>query len=55
MQLLIKLLKEEYSLDNEIFLSITVYPHLLNSFPRFITYLPYSLLIKPKLKTSLVL
>jgi hypothetical protein len=41
------------SLDNEIFLSITVYPHLLNSFPRFITYLPYSLLIKPKLKKYL--
>ena len=30
-------------------LSITVYPHLLNNWPYFISYLPYKLIIKPKL------
>lgn len=30
-------------------LSISVYPHLLSNFPRFFSYLPYKLIIKPKL------
>ena len=30
-------------------LSITVYPHLLSKFPKIISYLPFKLIIKPKL------
>ena len=30
-------------------LSITVYPHLLSNWPKFISFLPYKLIIKPKL------
>ena len=41
------------TLNNETFLSITVHPHLLNSVPRFVSYFPYSLFIKPKLKKYL--
>ena len=30
-------------------LSITVYPHLLSKYPKIISYLPFKLIIKPKL------
>lgn len=30
-------------------LSITVYPHLLSNWPNFISYIPYQLIIKPRL------
>ena len=39
--------------NNSVFLSITVYPYLLNSWPRLISYFPYILFIKPVLKKYL--
>ena len=39
--------------NNSVFLSITVYPYLLNSWPRLISYFPYILFIKPALKKYL--
>ena len=34
-------------------LSITVYPHLLSNYPKIISYLPFKLIIKPKLNNYL--
>ena len=39
--------------NNSVFLSITVYSYLLNSWPRLISYFPYILFIKPVLKKYL--
>ena len=39
--------------ENNIFLSITIYPHFLANTPRFFSFLPYKLLIRPKLTTYL--
>ena len=35
--------------DTTCTLSITVYPHLLSKYPKIISYLPFKLIIKPKL------
>ena len=38
---------------NQTFLSITVYPHLLNNWPKVFSFLPYLIFIKPILKSYL--
>ena len=39
--------------DNLTYLSITVYPHLLNNWPKLFSFIPYAILIKPLLKNYL--
>ena len=39
--------------ENKTFLSITIYPHFLANTPRFFSFLPYELLIRPKLTSYL--
>ena len=41
------------SKENKTFLSITIYPHFLANTPRFFSFLPYELLIRPKLTSYL--
>jgi hypothetical protein len=48
-----KVIWEISSDENNIFLSITIYPHFLANTPRFFSFLPYKLLIRPKLTTYL--
>ena len=38
---------------NQTFLSITVYPHLLNNWPKVFSFFPYLIFIKPILKSYL--
>jgi hypothetical protein len=48
-----KVLWEISSDENNTFLSITIYPHFLANAPRFFSFLPYELLIRPKLTSYL--
>ena len=48
-----KVIWEISSDENNIFLSITIYPHFLANTARFFSFLPYKLLIRPKLTTYL--
>ena len=48
-----KVIWEISSKENKTFLSITIYPHLLANTPRFFSFLPYELLIRPKLTSYL--
>jgi hypothetical protein len=48
-----KVIWEISSKENKTFLSITIYPHFLANTPRFFSFLPYELLIRPKLTSYL--
>ena len=48
-----KVIWEISSEENKTFLSITIYPHFLANTPRFFSFLPYELLIRPKLTSYL--
>ena len=41
------------STNNSVFLTITVYPYLLNNWPKIISWLPFVFYIKPKLENYL--
>jgi len=44
---------EIISKNDKNYLSITVYPHFMKNYPKFISYLPYKIKIKPYLKKYL--
>tara|TARA_B100001175_G_C19494336_1_gene634391 strand:+ start:293 stop:793 length:501 start_codon:yes stop_codon:yes gene_type:complete len=48
-----KVVWEITSSNNSTYLSITVYPHLLNNWPKLFSFIPYAILIKPRLKSYL--
>ena len=48
-----KVIWEISSEENKTFLSITIYPHFLANAPRFLSFLPYKLLLRPKLTSYL--
>lgn len=48
-----KVVWEINSQKNKTFLTITVYPYFLSNYPKFISFVPYKFLIKPKLKSYL--
>ena len=48
-----KVVWEINSKKNKTFLSITVYPHFLNDYPKLISFIPYKFLIRPKLTSYL--
>ena len=48
-----KVIWEISSEENKTFLSITIYPHFLANTPRFFSFLPYELLVRPKLTSYL--
>ena len=48
-----KVIWEISSEENNTFLSITIYPHFLANAPRFLSFLPYKLLLRPKLTSYL--
>ena len=48
-----KVIWEISSKENKTFLSITIYPHFLANTPKFFSFLPYKLLIRPKLTSYL--
>ena len=41
------------TIDDDTYLTITVYPYFIKNLPRFITFLPYYLFVIPKLKSYL--
>ena len=46
-------LKNSKPYEKDILLTITVYPYFMAKSPKFISYLPYKLYIRPKLKNYL--
>ena len=48
-----KVIWEISSEENNTFLSITIYPHFLANAPKFLSFLPYKLLLRPKLTSYL--
>ena len=46
-------IKDDIVNNNSVFLTITVYPYLLNNWPKIISWLPFVFYIKPKLENYL--